>query len=80
MKRNQLKGYKSHVTKQFKSGYITEAERKLMNKRLNNARATLNAYIKHFENDIKTTQSSGIRRGGNVMFFNNVKQLLKKLE
>jgi len=25
-------------------------------------------------------KGSGIRRGGNVMFFNNPKQLLKKLE
>ena len=48
--RIQSKGYKSHGTKQFKSGYITEAVRQLMKERLDNAGATLNAYIKHYEN------------------------------
>ena len=53
-----------------------------MNKRLDDARAALNEYIKHH----KTIKGSGIKgrrrkqRGGNVMFFNDVKQLLNKLE
>ena len=50
------------------------------NKRIDNARFALNEYIKHYENKVKRAQGSGIRRGGNVIFFNNVKQLLKKLE
>ena len=37
-RRNQLKGYKSHATKQFKSGKITEATRQMENKRRDNAR------------------------------------------
>ena len=68
-RRNQLKGYKSYVTK---SGEITEATRQMENKRIDNARVTLNAYINHYENKVKTIKGSGIRkkqRGGNVVFF-----------
>lgn len=43
----------------------------------------MNQYIKHYENKLSNT-GSGIRqknkRGGNVIFFNNIKQLLEKLE
>ena len=83
-RRIQLKGYKAAITKQFKSGYISAAQRQISNKRINDARATLNQYINHYENKVKTMKGSGIRnrkqRGGNVIFFNNPKQLLKKLE
>ena len=83
MKRNQLKGYKSNVTKEYKSGTISEEERQIKNKRIDNARSILNEYIKHYESKVKTMKGSGIRgkrRGGSIMFYNNVKQLLKKLE
>lgn len=43
----------------------------------------MNQYIKHYEKKLSNT-GSGIRqknkRGGNVIFFNNIKQLLEKLE
>ena len=83
MKRNQLKGYKAQVTKEYNSGTISETERQYRNKRIDNARGVLNEYIKHYESKVKTMKGSGIRgkqRGGNIMFFNNTKQLLKKLE
>ena len=85
-RRDQLKGYKSHITKKYKSGEILEAERQVENKRIDDARIVLNEYIKHANDELKTIKGSGIRgrrrkqRGGNVMFFNDVKQLLKKLE
>ena len=79
-RRNQLKGFKSHFTKQCKSGAISEAERQMQNKRIDNSGFTLKSYIKHYENKVKTIKGYGIRRGGNVVFFNNEKQLLKKLE
>ena len=53
------------------------------NKRIDNARVTLNAYINHYETKVKTMKGSGFRKkqkGGNVVFFNDPKQLLKKLE
>jgi len=55
-----------------------------MNKRLDNARAALNEYIKHHDTKLKT--GFGIKgrrrkqRGGNVIYFNDPKQLLNKLE
>ena len=57
-----------------------------MNKRIDNTRVVLNEYIKHYDTKLKTMKGSGIKgrgrrqRGGNVVFFNDVKQLLKKLE
>ena len=80
LRRNQLKGFKSRITKQYKSGAISKAERQMQNKRIDNARSTLNSYINYYENKVKTMKGYGIRRGGNVVFFNNEKQLLKKLE
>ena len=86
LKRNQLKGYKSNVTKKFNRGEISTAERQERNKRIDNARVTLNEYIKHYDTKLKTIKGYGIRsrgkkqRGGNVMFFNDPNQLLKKLE
>ena len=79
-RRNQLKGYKSHITKRYKIGSISEAAREIQNKRIDNARVTLNVYIKHYETKFKTMQGSGNKRGGNVIFFNDPKQLLKKSE
>ena len=85
-KRKQLSGFKANVTKQYKSGNLSEAERQIKNKRIDDARVVLNEYIKHYDTKLKTMKGSGIKgrgrrqRGGNVVFFNDVKQLLKKLE
>ena len=85
-KRSQLNGFKANVTKKYQSGEISEAERQMQNKRIDNARVTLNEYMKHYNTKLATIKGSGIRgrrrkqRGGNVMFFNDVNQLLKKLE
>ena len=80
-KRNQLKGYKTNVSKDYNKGKISEAQKTLDYKRIDNARAVLNQYIKHYANKVKTMEGSGLKkRGGNIVFFNDVKQLLKKLE
>ena len=81
-KRNQLKGYKGSISKQFKSGLISEAVKQQEYKRIDNARVTLNAYIKHYENKIETIKGSGRKKqkGGNVIFFNKPKELIKKLD
>ena len=81
-KRNQLKGYKSHISKQYKSGEISEAVKQQEYKRIDNARVTLNAYIEHYENKIETMKGSGMKKqkGGNVIFFNKPKELIKKLD
>ena len=80
-KRNQLKGYKTNVLKDYNKGKISEAQKTLDYKRIDNARAVLNQYIQHYANKVKTMEGSGLKkRGGNIVFFNDVKQLLKKLE
>ena len=80
-KRHQLKGYKSQVSQAYNKGKIGEAEKTMKYKRIDNARAVLNQYIKHYGNKVKMMKGSGIKkRGGNIVFFNDVKQLLKKLE
>ena len=80
-RRNQLKGYKTNVSKDYNKGKINEAQKTMDYKRIDNARAVLNQYIKHYENKVKMMKGSGLKkRGGNIVFFNDVKQLLKKLE
>ena len=77
----QLKGYKSQVSQAYNKGKIGEAQKTLDYKRIDNARAVLNQYIKHYENKVKMMKGSGLKkRGGNIVFFNDVKQLLQKLE
>ena len=79
IKRNQLKGRKSQVSQAYNKGKIGEAQKTMDYKRIDNASAVLNQYIKHYENKLK--EGSGLKkRGGNIVFFNDVKQLLKKLE
>ena len=84
--RHKLKGYKSHVTKQYNAGEISEARRQMLNKRIDNFRFVLTEYINHRKTKLETIKGSGMKgrgrrqRGGNVMFFNDTKQLLKKLE
>ena len=85
-KKKQLGGYKSKVTKDYKKGVISKADSQVMYKRLDDARSVLNEYIKHYKTKQETITGTGIKgrrrkhRGGNVMFFNDVKQLLNKLE
>ena len=80
-KRNQLKGRKTQVLLAYKKGDIGEAQKTLDYKRIDNARAVLNQYIKHYANKVKMMKGSGLKkRGGNIVFFNDAKQLLKKLE
>ena len=80
-RRNQLKGYKSNISKDYNKGKIGEAQKTMDYKRIDNARAVLNQYIEHYANKVKTMEGSGLKkRGGNIVFFNDAKQLLKKLE
>ena len=80
-KRQQLNGYKSQVSQAYNKGKISEAQKTMDYKRIDNARAVLTQYIKHYENKVKMMKGSGLKkRGGNIVFFNDVKQLLKKLE
>ena len=80
-RKNQLKGFKTAATKEYNKGEIGEAEKNMKHKSIDNARAVLNQYMTHYENKVKMMEGSGLKkRGGNIVFFNDVKQLLKKLE
>ena len=83
-KRYQLNGLKSQVSQAFNKGKIGEAKKAMDYNRIDNARDVLNKYIEHYQNKVEMVEmkkGSGIKkRGGNIVFFNDVKQLLKKLE
>ena len=80
-KRHQLNGLKSQVSQAYNKGNIGEAQKTMDYKRIDNARAVLNQYMKHYGNKVKMMKGSGLKkRGGNIVFFNEAKQLLKKLE
>ena len=80
-RRNQLKGKKGNISKEYNKGKIGEAEKTMKHKRIDNARVVLNQYIKHYENKVEMMEGSGLKkRGGNIVFFNDAEQLLKKLE
>ena len=51
---------KSH--KLIKKGKISDSEKAINFKRLDNARGVLNQYIQYYEQKIKTIQGSGLRR------------------
>ena len=61
-RRNQLKGHKTHLSKEYNKGKIGEAQKTLESKRIDNARAVLNQYIKHYENKVKMMEGSGLKK------------------
>ena len=80
-RRNQLKGYKSSITKQFKKGEISKSFRNKQNDRIDRSFRVLNDNIKYYQQK-STKMGSGLRRkkGGSIRFFSNPKELLQKLE
>ena len=80
-RRNQLKGYKSSITKQFKKGEISQSFRDKQNTRIDRSFKVLNDYIKYYQQK-STKMGSGMTRkkGGSIRFFSNPKELLQKLE
>ena len=67
--RNQLNGRKSQASQAYNKGNLNEAEKTIVFKILDNERAVLNQYIKHYGNKVKTMEGSGLKkRGGNIVF------------
>ena len=83
-KRQQLPGFSSDITKKLNSGSITEAEAQYRRKVINDTRKVLNDYINYNNQRLKNIKGSGlkkkIKRGGQVQFFNNPTEMIKKLE
>ena len=83
-KRKKPPGFLSDITKKLNSGSITEADAQYRRKVINDARKVLTDYIDYNNQKLKHIEGSGlkkkIKRGGQVMFFNNPTEMMKKLE
>ena len=82
--RSKLNGYWSDITKKLNSGLMTEAEAQYRRKVITDTRKVLNNYINYNNQKLKNIKGSGLKkktkRGGQVMFFNNPTEMMKKLE
>ena len=81
--RSKLTGYSADVTKKLKSGLITQAEAQYRRKIIMDTRKVLNEYIGYNKQRLTTFKGSGLRKkrkGGQIHFFNNPTEMIKKLE
>ena len=78
--RSKLTGYSTDVTKKLKSGSITQAEAQYRKKVITDTRKVLTDYINFNNQRLKTIKGSGLKRGGQVQFFNNPTEMTKKLQ
>ena len=86
-KRQQLSGYSMNITKKLNSDSITEAEAQYQRKIIQDTRKVLTDYMNYHQQKLqklKSIKGSGLKkktkRGGQVMFFNNPTEMMKKLE
>ena len=82
--RSKLNGYWTDITKKLNSGLMTEAEAQYRRKVITDTRKVLNNYINYNNQRLKNIKGSGLKRktkrGGQVQFFNNPTEMMKKLE
>ena len=82
--RSKLTGYSTDVTKKLKSGLITQAEAQYRRKIILDTRKVLNEYIGYNKQRLSTLKGSGLMkkrtRGGQIHFFTNPTEMIKKLE
>ena len=81
-KRQQLPGYKTHITKQLNKGMISQAEAQFERKVIDDTRKVLTDYINYHKSKLKSFKGSGMKktkRGGNA-FFINPDDAIKKLQ
>ena len=85
--RLKLNGYLSDISKKLKSGLMTEAEAQYRRKIIQDTRKVLTDYMNYHQQKLqklKSIKGSGLKkktkRGGQVMFFNNPTEMMKKLE
>ena len=80
----KLPGFLSDISKKINSGSITEAEAHYRRKIIQDTRKVLTDYIDYNNQKLKSIKGSGLKkktkRGGQVMFFNNPTEMIKKLE
>ena len=81
-RRRQVIAFKSNATKKFNKGEIDAAERDRIHQNSDRFRGELNDYIKQYRFKSKSTKGYGTRgvsTGRGVYFYNDAKELLKKL-
>ena len=82
--RQILNGKLMNVKKKLKSGSITEADAQYKRKVIDDTRKVLTDYLNFHNEKLKNIKGSGlkkkIKRGGQVQFFNNPTEMIKKLE
>ena len=83
-KRQQLSGYSMNITKKLNSGSITEAEAQYRRKIIQDTRKVLTDYVNYNNQRLKNIKGSGLKKktkkGGQIMFFNNPTEMMKKFE
>ena len=83
IKRAKLTGYSTQVTNKLKNGSISEAEAQYQRKTIQDTRKVLTDYMNYHKEKLKNNKGSGLKkktkRGGQVMFFNNPTEMLKRL-
>ena len=79
-RRRQVIAFKANATKKFNKGEIDAAERDRIHQNSDRFRGELNDYIKQYRYKSKSTKGYGTKRTGRgVYFYNDAKELLKKL-
>ena len=84
-RRRQVIAFKGNATKKFNKGEIDAAERDRIHQNSDRFRGELNDYIKQYGFRSKSTKGYGTKRGRGastgrgVYFYNDAKELLKKL-
>ena len=85
--RYKLTGYSADITKKLNSGSITKTEAQYRRKIIQDTRKVLTDYMNYHQQKLqklKSIKGSGLKkktkRGGQVMFFNNPTEMMKKLE
>ena len=86
IERDKIPGYAADITKKLNRGLITQVEAQLRKKVNEDKKKVLKDYINLYKQRLETIQGSGLRnkkkrtRGGQIQFFNNPTEMIKKLE
>ena len=78
--RQKLTGYNSDTTKKLNKGLIPESEAQYRRKIITDTRKVLTDYIKNSKQKLESIKGSGLKRGGQIMFFNDPTEMMKRLE
>ena len=84
--RFKLTGYSTDVTKKLNKGLISKAEAQMRRKVISDTRKVLTDYINYNDQKLQNIEGSGLKKktkrggSGQVMFFNNPTEMIKKLE